>query len=313
MNILDLAIIIIILFILYTVLIKKKIDDEQFVPDKFYDSTDKFYELQTDLCDEYEDPSKFVDMILKAKSNPKVNPHFNEIQFHTDYRDTMNAFELLIPTQRQIFNRGNLPIISNEQPSKTEINDLIIGFIKEVNRTIKNHVSNELTLNGWANNMPEKKAETGWDKQQKELGLPSSIYTDPAPKSAIRLIKLDYAEKMETDDEIKFVIVLIIQKKNVKDQMVCKVSFVVMKSDWNLDREFFDKKKNNYNTVVKLENAEIIGYMTHNNFGKKSNKENYYNFDSVDKMTDGQMFSQKDIIKELNKKRKQYDIEMVGN
>ena len=302
MNILDLALLIIILFILYTVLFKKKLPEEQFVPDKFYD-------LQNDLCDEYEDPTKYVDMILKSKNKPKVNSYFSEMQFNSDYRDTMNAFELLIPNQRQIFNKGDLPITNVEQPSKTEIKDLITGFIKEVNKTIKNHVGNEISLNGWNSNLPEKKFESGWDKQQKSLGLPPSIYTDPAPKSAIKLIKLDHAEKFETDDEIKFVVILIIQKKNVKDQMVCRVSFIVSKTDWNLDREFFDKKKNTYDTVVKLENAEIIGYMTNNDFGKKSSQEKFYNFDGI---SDGRMFSQKDITKELNKKKRLYDEEMAN-
>jgi hypothetical protein len=302
MNILDFTILIIILFILYIALFKKKISEEQFVPDKFYDS-------QNDLCDEYEDPSKFVDMILGSKNKPKVNPYFNEIQFNSDYRDTMNAFELLIPSQRKLFNRGDLPIVNEEVPSKTEIKDLISGFIREVNKTIKNHVGNEITLNGWNNNLPEKKFESGWDRQQKALGLPASIYTDPAPKSAIKLIKLLDSHKSETDDEIRFELVLVVQKRNVKDQMVCKVCFVVSKMDWNLDREFFDKKKNTYNTVVKLENIEIIGYFSNNNFGKKSSQEKFYNFDSL---TDGRMFSQKDITKELNKKKRLYDEEMAN-
>ena len=299
MNILDFTIIILILVVIYTVLFKNK--KEQFVPNKFQND-----DYDNDDIDYDEDPAKYIDKILKSKNKQKVNPYFLEMQFHQDYRDTSNAFNMLSPDQRQLFNRSDLPITNSTKPSDTEIKHLITKFVKEVNKTVKNHVSDELNLTGWHDNMPDKKYESGWEKQQKELGLPGSIYIDPAGKAPIKLIKLDHSEKYETDDEVKYVIFLIIQKKNVADQMVLRISFVIEKRDLNLDREFFDKSKDTYETSVKIEEIFILGYMTTHSFGKKMSRDKFYDFD---KITDGRMFSQKDIIKMLNKKRKQYEKE----
>ncbi len=299
MNILDLTIIILGLIIIYIFIPKNT--PEQFSPDKSLnimdDSSDDHYD---------DDPSKYIDKILRSRSELKINPYFLEVQFHQDYRDTSNAFNLLSPDKRQIFNRSDMPITKVDQPSNNETKNLITKFIKEVSKTIKNHVSNEITLTSWQDNTPEKKFKSGWEKQQEELGLPGSIYLDPAEKAPIRLIKVDHTEKYETEDETKYVIFLIIQKKNVKDQMVVRVSFVVDKKDLNLDREFFDKAKQTYETAVKIEEIFTIGFMTNNSFGEKTSREKFYDFGGV---SDGRMFSQKDIIKMLNKKRREYEKE----
>lgn len=303
MNILDVTLTILTMFLIYMMLSSDK--SESFVPDKFgNDNLDNLSINEFDV-----DPSKYIDAILRAQNKPKVNNFFQEMQFHQDYRDTMNAFNLL-SDQKQFFNTADLPIINIEQPSHTEIKNLISKFIREVNKTVKNHVGEELTLNGWCDNMPQKKYESGWDKHQEMLGLPKSIYTDPAPKSSIRLIKLDHAEKYETDDEIKYVVFLIIQKRNVIDQMVVKVSFVLDKHDVNIEREFFDKKKSTYETSISIEEISIVGFMIERGSGKKSktSREKFYKFDNV---SDGRMFSQKEIIKQLNKKRRIYEKEYV--
>lgn len=300
MNILDLTIIILGLIIIYIFIPKNT--PEQFSPDKSLNITDD--DSSNDHFDD--DPSKYIDKILRSRSKHKINPYFLEVQFHQDYRDTLNAFNLLSPDKRQIFNRSDMPITKVDQPSNNETKNLITKFIKEVNKTIKNHVSNEITLTSWQDNTPEKKFKSGWEKQREELGLPGSIYLDPAEKAPIRLIKVDHTEKYETEDETKYVIFLIIQKKNVNDQMVVRVSFVVDKKDLNLDREFFDKAKQTYETAVKIEEIFTIGFMTNNSFGEKTSREKFYDFGGV---SDGRMFSQKDIVKMLNKKRREYEKE----
>jgi len=301
-NILDISLVILVIFVIFMFINHRKSED-------FSDGTNNLdCDLETTLENEYDiDPTKYIDAILKSKKKPKVNKFFQEVQFHQDYRDTMNAFNLLTD-QKPFFNTADLPVTNVEKPSNTEIKNLISRFIREVNKTVKNHISNESGTNGWADNMPQKKFKSGWDKQQEELGLPGSIYTEPAPKASIKLIKLDHAEKYETDSEVKYVVFLVVQKRNTEDQMLVRVSFVVDKQDMNLDREFFDKKKNTYETAVSIEEISIIGFMITHGFGEQSSREKFYDFDGI---TDGRMFSQKEIIRQLNKKRRIYEKEYV--
>jgi hypothetical protein len=212
----------------------------------------------------------------------------------------------LISLQKNIFNKSDQPIKSVTKPKNKEIKELITKFIKEVNSTVRNNIDDVANSNNWLDNMPERKKESGWEKQMKELGLPPSIYNEPASKASIKLIKLDHAEKVETDDEIQYTIYLIVQKKNTVDQMVVKISFVMELNDVNLEREFFSKNKNTYETKVNIENIFVVGFMLAHNggSGERTNRDKFYD---VTEIKDGKMFSQKDIVKELNKKRKQYE------
>jgi hypothetical protein len=331
MNILDLTITFIIVLIIYKFITQQNNNQGEPFVDEHRFSENRFSDVDITSCDDYDkDPSKYIDIILKSKNKEVINPHFLEMQYHQDYRDTMNAFNLIVPNQRQIFNRGDLPILTMEKPTNTEIKTLVTSFIKEVNKTLKYSVGDSYGLTNWDDNLPEKKYKSGWDKQQEALGLPCSVYTDPAPKAPIKLIKMDHAEKYETEDELKYLIFMIIQKKNVDDQLVVKVSFVVDKRDWNLDREFFNKKKNTYETSVKIEDVAIVGFTTKNKFGKVSSREDFYNFKQSANSNDldiatntimygnsaddnickyGKMYSQKNIIKELNKKKRIYEKE----
>jgi len=243
-----------------------------------------------------------------------INPYFMELQYHPDYMDTTNAFNLLLPqTHKPLFNRSDLPIILTSSPSNTEITSLVTNFIKEVNKTINQSVTT--TIDGqtppkdWKENYPTNAQESGWDVQMKKLGIPNTIYTHPAPKAPISLIKVDHSEKMETNDEIQYTIYIVIQKPNADDQMMLKLVFQVDKQDPNDDRDFFKPHTDaNTDTIVKIEEIYVMGFYTTHSFGKKSVKNEYYNFDGV---TDGRMFSQKEILAELNKKRKQYNEECV--
>src|SRR3989338_8230062 len=125
----------------------------------------------------------FYDLVDNVYDAPKpklikkvdINPYFTEVQFHNDYRDTMNAFTILTTaSQTQLFNRSDLPIIKISTPSKKEVSYLVKNFIKTVNTTIDTKVSSELGNNDWKNNYGEKNIKSGWDKQQEKLGLPGS-------------------------------------------------------------------------------------------------------------------------------------------
>lgn len=282
---------------------KKKSSIENFA----VDFNDKFRKFANEKI--YDNSNKYIDQIIKSQKKTKVNPYFMEIQFHNDYRDTHNAFVLLVPNQKQLFNRSNLPIINVSTPSNQEIIPLIKNFINETNKVLDRNVPDDFKVRDWRNGLADKDFKSGWEKQQEKLGLPRSIYNAPAKKEHIKLIKVDHSERFETEDEIRYVVFLVVQKLSIQDQMLVKVSFQIDKQDVNIDREFFDKCKNEYDTLVKIEEAFVMGYMTKDSFGKHSIKNEYYNFDGI---TDGRVFSQKQIMQQLNKKRKQYELECLN-
>jgi hypothetical protein len=232
----------------------------------------------------------------KKSKKCKLNPYFQEVQFHTDYQDTLAAFQKLAPNQKQLFNRSDSPITKVSNGNNTETKNLIKNFIKSLNNTLDSCVSSGIKIN----------AKSGWEKQQEKLGLPGSLYVKPAEKSHVRLVKIDRVEKYEICDEIRFSVFLTLKKENVSDQMVIKVNFFVDKKDYNSDRNFFKKKRSKETNVV-IEEIFIIGFLTKDSFGKPSVKSDYTKFN--ENITDGRMFSQEEIIKQLNEKRRQYEKE----
>jgi hypothetical protein len=261
----------------------------------------------------YDSSMKYIDEILKSKgkNKNKINPYFMEAQFHNDYKDTLQAFLLLTPKQRQLFNRSNMPVINISTPKNDEILPLVLNFIKEVNITLDKDVSDSV-IKDWKSNTIEKTIKSGWEKQQEKLGLPGTIYNSTIAKENINLIKIDHSERFETEDEIKYTAFLVIQKPSAKDQLLIKVSFHINKTDINSDRDLCKKDKNidenNSETIVNIEEIFIMGFLTQHSFGKQSVKSEYYDFGGI---TDGRIFSQKQIMGELKKKRKQYEAECV--
>lgn len=315
MNILD----IILLFALLVLFCKFGIplisaQQEQYKPIR--ESSQQYAKYEEEDCDDkYDDKKvdKYLDIILKAKyggknKKIKVNEEFIENQWHTDYRDTQNAFDMVVPNKKQLFNLCALPIDQVSEVPEKDTRYLVSKFIKEINKTVKNKVSDELATTSWIDNMPQKKIESGWEKQQRALGLPTSIFKEPAKKAPIKLVKIDHAEKYETEKEIRYSLFLIIQKKHVKDQLVIKVNFVVDKNDVNMDRDFFSSDKGSFATTVMIEEISIIGFLTKNEFGERTRQDDFYQFDAI---TDGRMFSQEQIIKELNRKKAEYAQEMI--
>ena len=275
----------------------------------------------TDVSEEVSDvpqkKKKKVTYTLSEKINMprrkrEVNPYLTEVQFHNDYRDTMNAFQILIPKQQQLFNRADMPIIKTSSPSNSEIRPLVKNFIREVNKILDDKVCDGYKVRNWKDNYGERDYEDGWAKQQRKLGLPGSIYTNPAKKEHIRLVNVDHAEKYETEDELRYVLFMNVQKVNVVDQMVLRVSFQIDKQDYDINKNFFNnKKKKSCETVVKIEEIFVMGYLTKESIGSKSIKAKYYNFDGISN-TDGKMFTDKEIIQQLNKKRREYEEECVS-
>jgi len=304
-NILDFVLIIILVIVIYYLFFKNR-NYEQNISNYDDEDEDQENQIELDNNDQDDQDNQNISNPTIKKKKRRVNPHFHAVQFHNDYRDTMNAFEILLPDKKVIFNSSNMPIVEITKPPSSEVKTLILRFIKEVNRTVKKKVQNNFSGKDWKDYMPDKKEKSGWDKEMDALGLPNSIYKEPAGKSPIKLIKLDHTLKQQTNDEIRYVVVLIVQKKNVIDQMVVQISFVVNTSDLNLDREFFDDKKENYQTPVMIEEISIIGFMTIDDFGEPTKRDSFYEYD---KICDGKMFSDKEIIKQLNDKRREIERE----
>jgi len=209
--------------------------------------------------------------------------NFVETHFHTDYRDTMNAFNILTE-KKVLFNDGMLKV-DNASVDSTEIEELAKLFIDKTNDTVTNEVKGELSNDGWFDFMPQKEIKSGWDIQQERLGLPNSLYDDTKQKAPIHLIKIDHAAKYVTEKELKYDIYIIIQKGNTPDQLLVKVSFVIK-------RQHVHDKKN-----AEIAEIFIVGVLYDVKGSGKRN--NFYNFSSME----DDVVRDDLIMKELIKKR----------
>ncbi len=248
--------------------------------------------------------NKYIKKLLKSGKNKhaqnkkiKLNPYFVDIRVHQDYTDTINSFELLMPNKKEIFNDMNNPV-RNTESVDGETDKIVKQFIKEVNKMSSNSPDVKL---GW-NNISVKRNDSGWDEYMKNLGLPKSLYKDPAGPASIKLIKIDHVEKYETDTQIKYIIFMIVQKPNSDDQMIVRASIVVVRSDANLEREFFDATKNYYDTNVKIEDIFIVGFLTKIGTEPKSARDKLYEFEHI---SDGKSFNDRDVVTILNKKKQE--------
>lgn len=175
--------------------------------------------ILTKQTDEEYDEITYVKKHKKVKED-KLNTYFNNVQFHNDYRDIITTLTFL-STQKQMFNLGNRAVHKIDV-SETEIKNIInemIDLINERNKTLPSTFNINI---GWNNVLPEKSSlvKSGWDKQQENLGLPKSLYSDMSGKRDIKLIQITEYDKFETTKEIRYSITCIIQKQDVADQMV---------------------------------------------------------------------------------------------
>lgn len=313
MKLLDILIILVFAFFLYKLLesnIFKELDAEEHFSPNLDDDDDKYFDILFDKA------SKNIKRNKKAVQitcdDDKVKPYFVENQFHSDYRDTINAFNNVAPVQKQVFNKSIKPV-KVEEANINEVKKLVKDFIKSVNLSVKNDVADFINPNsGWDDAMPEYKKKSGWEKQQEKLGLPSNMYSDSCKKAKLKLIKIDHLEKYTTDDQTRYVTYLIVQKVNADDQLVLRVSFVIETSDVNVDRDFFEKghTDNSHALEVTIEEIFVIGFMTDHSYGAKSTREDLYHFEDIEGK-DGMMDPQK-ILHELNEKNKRRTIENRG-
>lgn len=251
------------------------------------------------------------------------------MQFHNDYRDTLTSFNDIAPNQKQIFNIQDAPtqLIVIPDPYN-EVKKMVQDFVDLINRDVKYYVSDYRGNNtGWDELLPQKHEQSGWDEAQNELGIPTSLYGQPAKRAPVKLVKIDYVEKYVTEFETQFICIFIIQKDNVGDQMIVRVSFVTENHNVNEDREFFKDLEPNITTKTKYQNDTvqdgfndmvieeifIVGFLSNNNTSQDNKGSNYdglnfYNFKGLEMngITD-----QGTILKELIHKYKERSNDMM--
>lgn len=216
------------------------------------------------------------------------NRIFTEAQFHSDYMDIITAFNNLSPNQRQVFNIDNQESDVTDIDS-SEVKNLVSNFITNVNRYVKTSVPTTRTPScGWDESVPDPNIKSGWDKVQESLGLPGSIYDKFAGQSQLNLVNIQNVTKYETDKEIKYKCIIVVQKSNVSDQLIVNVSFVMTKG------------LSNQKIHVVIESITIVGFLSVNGMGnERTEADDMYNFQNLEK---DNMTPSNTILKELMKK-----------
>ena len=267
---------------------KKTIIPETFTQKNYYYSkkidsvNDDTLSWSSDSCNSCNSLNSNNSYIPNNKVN--LNPNFIDIKWHTDYRDVIDGINNIVANRKQRFNIANIPLIYSE-PDFSEVKVLVNDFIYVLNDNIMTQVpTNRNPNSGWDENVPEPNMESGWEKSQRALGLPVSLYEKPAPKSIIRLISIKSVQKYETDDEIKYSVLMIIQKDNVDDQMVIEVSFVQDKRMLRDEDNFF--LNNPVYLKVIIEDVYTKGFLSNDGQGSNllaaSPSENFYDFNRMD-------------------------------
>jgi hypothetical protein len=313
-----LNIVIMLLLVLFAYLIITKYEKLNYIKNDLYDEEDLSYIDKIFDKIKKSKPSKESNknnLIIETKSaEPNIKPFFVDMRIHNDYRDTITAFNNIAPDQRPIFNRSVLPVKQIDVDPE-QVKPLIKAFIENINDNVKNDVTDYIVdKTGFDELIPENPGKPGWDKQQQKLGLPGSIYNEPAGRAKIKLLKIDKVDKFATTEQVNFIVYMIVQKKNTADQMIIKVSFVMNNQDINADRDFF--KKNNSSNVdldIKIEEIAIIGFLTDHSYGSPMPREDFYKFNiDYNDVEQDDVLKQEIILNELKRKYKQRQIEADG-
>src|SRR5437763_1274981 len=125
----------------------------------------------------------------------------------------MTLFNNVVRTKRQMFNISNRPLRHTE-PSiyDKQVQDLVMNFVEMLNENFIYVTDFRHPNSGWDEAIQDPQVESGWDKYQKSLGLPISLYNNPKLKAYIHFISIDDVQKYETIDEVKYDVKVVLQK-----------------------------------------------------------------------------------------------------
>lgn len=209
--------------------------------------------------------------------------NFVESKFHSDYMDAMASFNNLTSGYRQIFNINNVPCRIEYIDKNDLVNGIAKRFIILLNDDINKNSS--CARQQWNSAFVDPQIESGWEKVQKRLGLPHSLYDSPMKNTGIMLDGVENIIKYETENEDKYKFNAILSRDGTGDKLVIIISAVM-------------PKNGNDNFVI--ESIDIIGYLSNYDMGiSETYNGDFYNFD---RMENNEMFTGKSIIAELVKK-----------
>ena len=283
----DIILIVIIIYILYTITTKKETFNSGFDTSfRKYSTMKNYSDISNDIMDDIVswDSQESGDSGSIVLKRDKVNPNFINNQFHNDYRDIITAINNIIPDRKQLFNLANIPVVYSE-PEADEVKNLVSDFVNVINNNLLTEVPSHRNSNsGWDEAVPDPNLKSGWTKMRESLGLATSLYKNPAPKNGLRLVAITYVQKYETDDEIKYSCDIVLQKYGVDDQIILKASFVQDKRPLHDENNFF--VTTNVNMKVTVEDIYIVGYMSKDGNDARltfdGDKEKYYDYNQLE-------------------------------
>lgn len=251
------------------------------------------------------------------KPRRRLNTELIEQQYHKDYADTITGINNLTP-QKELFNMGFLPVHSSK-PTKQNVDTLVEMFVGKLNKEVGGRVSEYLNINsGWHDQGKIKRVKSGFEEQMENLGLPSSIYTENADKAPVELVAVTETLKETTDDQVRISITMVLQKVNVKDQIVVCVKFFMEKEDLKSGGDhrenFFDKTVSDYEgldneafgTVI-IEIAFIEGFLTNSGL-PQTDMDKFHNYDDI--MTKDGIVDQYKVMQIMKKKHRERSKEL---
>lgn len=244
----------------------------------------------------------------------QLNRELLTIQYHKDYYDTITGINYLT-SQKELFNLNFLPV-KEIKPTNEIIHELSDLFISKLNHEIDNTVNEFNNPNsGWNDMGKQKRIKNGFEEAQEDLGLVGTIHNEGTKKQKVELIKIQDATQLNTDDQARIILTVVIQKPNTVDQMVLTVNFFMEREDMKKDRDdrenFFNKNLNPEITQLSeqdiiIEQIFIVGFLT-NKGEAKTVMDNIHNYDNI-RNADGTIDQEKVInamIKKQNERSKE--------
>jgi len=266
------------------------------------------------MDEKFEDTGDALDQIMdlpqmKKENNIMLNTEFIEDQFHLDYQDQITAFNR-IAKQKELFNLSFLPVTQTTVDPDIA-HSLAKMLIKKINQVNRDEVPEYLNRDSkWTDQGLVQKKKSGWDRQMNRLGLPSSLYNEPVGKKRLRLIDLQKTEQYETSDQLRFVLWMIVQKKDVVDQLVVRINMMMNKNNDQNPDNFFSKdlvERTHEIKDVVVEQIFIVGYLT-NNAEKKTKMNRFHDYGVVE--NEYGFIDQEKVLKIMKKKHKEREKEM---